>query len=222
MPALFPAAAFRLRSAAGLGTWTTLLMPMAQASESVFLIYALQYLWGYSPLAGGLVASVMALSWSASQFTLASFGSPALRRRMIWIGPVLLVVGLGCVAVALPLHSLALMIVGQFLVGSAFGLNWSALSQTMMEAASDSERDATSGLMPTIQAAGYGIGAALFGVAGNAMHFATAKGDDLMADMVLLFLFATGLGLASVAAAIGMVRLLPRHEAATFASAERA
>jgi MFS family permease len=216
---LFPASAFRLASATGLGYWIALVMPMAQASESVFLIYTLQYVWSYSALEAGLVASVMALSWSGSQFLQANLGTPSLRRKLIWLGPVVLVAGLVCVVVALPLASLPLLLLAQLLVGSAFGMNWSAMSQTMMEAASAAERDATSAMLPTVQAAGYGIGAALFGVIGNALSYAEATGHALLADMMILYALAGALSLFAVAAAFGMVRLLDEAEAAGPASA---
>jgi len=207
---LFPANAFRFTSAAGLGYWTAFIMPMAQASVSVFLIYSLQYLWAYSPLEAGLVASVMALSWSGAQFLQANFGSPALRRHFIWLGPVLLIVGLACVVLALPLASLPLIVLAQVLVGAAFGLNWSALSQTMMEAASPDERDATSALLPTVQAAGYGVGAAVFGVIGNMLAYAGADAAALLSDMMVVFAAATALSALAVVTAAGMVKLLVR------------
>ena len=207
---LFPATAFRFTSAAGLGYWTAFIMPMAQASESVFLIYSLQYLWAYSPLEAGLVASVMALSWSGAQFLQASFGSPALRRRFIWLGPVLLIVGLAGVMLALPLGSLPLIVMAQVMVGGAFGLNWSALSQTMMEAASLDERDATSALLPTVQAAGYGVGAAVFGVIGNMLAYAQADTAALLGDMMVVFAAATALSALALVTAAGMVKRLVR------------
>jgi MFS family permease len=203
---LFPANAFRFTSAAGLGYWTALIMPMAQASVSVFLVYSLQYLWFYSPLEAGLVASVMALSWSTAQFLQANFGSPALRRHFIWLGPVLLIVGLACVVLALPLASLPLIVLAQALMGAAFGLNWSALSQTMMEAASPDERDATSALLPTVQAAGYGIGAAVFGVIGNMLAYAEADAAALLRDMMVVFAAAAVVSALAVVTAAGMVK----------------
>jgi MFS family permease len=216
---LFPANAFRFTSAAGLGYWTAFIMPMAQASQSVFLIYSLQYLWVYSPLEAGLVASIMALSWSGAQFLQANFGSSALRRHFIWLGPVLLIVGLACVVLALPLASLPLIVLAQVLVGAAFGMNWSALSQTMMEAASPDERDATSALLPTVQAAGYGVGAAVFGVIGNMLAYAGADAAALLRDMMVVFAAATALSALAVVTAAGMAKL--PGEAITFAKEKK-
>jgi MFS family permease len=207
---LFPADAFRFTSAVGLGYWTALIMPMAQASESVFLIYSLQYLWLYSPLEAGLVASIMALSWSGAQFLQANLYAPALRRHFIWLGPVLLIAGLACVLIALPLVSLPLIVLAQVLVGAAFGLNWSAMSQTMMETACRDERDATSALLPTVQAAGYGIGAAIFGVIGNMLAYAEANAAALLNDMMVVFACSAALSTLALATAAGMVRLLAK------------
>ena len=49
------------------------------------------------------------------------------------------------------------------------------------------ERDGTSALLPTIMAAGYGIGAAVFGVVGNALHYAAAEGETLLGVMLAIW-----------------------------------
>ena len=47
--------------------WIVLLMPVAQSVQTVFANYALQFLWGFSPLASGLSTSVLSLAWSGMQ-----------------------------------------------------------------------------------------------------------------------------------------------------------
>ncbi len=222
LPRLFPTNGFHFSSITGLGFWTALLMPIAQAVSVVYLVYALQYLWNYTPLDAGLVASVMALSWSGSQFLLSTYASRPFRLHMIWVGPVLLVAGLLGEAGALAAGSLAGIIAAQISIGAAFGLNWSALSQVVMETAPEPERDATSALLPTIMAAGYGIGAAIFGVAGNALDYSGAEGQALLDVMVFVFLLAAAIGFASVLSAARMVVLVRRQSAAAFASARAA
>ena len=108
----------------------------------------------------------------------------------------------------MPLASLPLILLAQVLVGAAFGMNWSALSQTMMEAASPDERDATSALLPTVQAAGYGVGAAVFGVIGNMLAYAEADAAALLSDMMVVFAAATALSVLAVVTAAGTVKLL--------------
>jgi hypothetical protein len=101
-------------------------------------------------------------------------------------------------------------LLAQILVGSAFGMNWSALSQTMMEAASPAERDATSALLPTVQAGGFGIGAAVFGVIGNMLAYAEADAAALLGDMMVVFAASAALAALAVVTAAGMVKRLAR------------
>ena len=218
MPRLFPDGAFAWNSITGLGFWTALVMPVAQAAAAVFLVYALQFLWHYSPLDAGLVGSVMALSWSSSQILLSTFATPRFRLHMIWVGAVLLVAGLAGIVLALAVESLAVLLVAQVAVGLAFGLNWSPLSQVVMEAAPEAERDGTSALLPTIMAAGYGIGAAVFGVIGNALHYASAAGEALRFDMMAIFAIAAGIAVVSAVTGIRMVVLVQRQGATSLAA----
>lgn len=211
---LFPPGAFGFRSASGLGFWTALLMPLSQSSTSVFLVYTLQFAWHASPLVAGLVASVMALSWSAAQFAISTFGTRWPKPNLIRWGSALLVFGLLCLALALNIHSLPFVIVAQLAIGVAFGMNWGALSQVMMERAEPSERDATSGLLPTVQAAGYGIGASIFGLAANFAGFALVKGEELIPVMTGIYLGAAAVALAALLAAMGMIMLLRRQTGA--------
>lgn len=215
---LFPAQAFRLSSVIGLGLWVALLMPLAEAASSVYLVYALQYLWGYSALLAGLVSAIIALSWSATQFLLATWGTARLRRHMIWVGAVLLVAGLAGTALAFQLSSIWLMVASQIVTGMAFGTNWSALSQTLMEQAPAHERDAVSGLLPTVMAAGYGIGAALFGVIANMLHASDPQSPTLLSGMLWLFAAAGIIAIPAAMAAIRMVALLGRPARGAFAS----
>jgi len=80
------------------------------------------------------------------------------------------------ILVALGFHegSLALLIAGQIVVGAAFGASWAFLSQMLMQASVAEERDKTSGLIPTLQSAGFAIGAAFAGLAGNSLGLAEA------------------------------------------------
>ncbi len=211
---LFPPGAFGFRSASGLGFWLALLMPLSQSSTSVFLVYTLQFAWHASPLTAGLMASVMAVSWSATQFAISTFGGRWPKPHLIRLGAALLVCGLLCLVLALNVHSLTLVILAQFTIGMAFGMNWGALSQVLMENAEPSDRDATSGLLPTVQAAGYGIGASIFGLAANFAGFSLVNGDDLIAVMTGIFLAAAAVAVVGWLAATAMVKRLRRQSGA--------
>lgn len=207
---LTPRGAFSLNSRMGLGLWVTLLMPLSEAVEAVFLVYMLQVLWLFSPLQAGLAATALALAWSLMQTLTAQIGDD--RTWLVSAGAALMVLGQVVMFVAFWQVSVVAMWVAQLILGASLGTSWGALSQVVMEAAGK-DRDQASGLLPVVFSAGFGIGAALFGLAANALGFATARGDEL--QMVMLWLVAGGAMLA-ILALISAVRLgrIERHQVA--------
>ena len=159
--------AFRLSSTVGTGLWLVLLMPVAQATSSVYFVFGLQHGFGFGPLAAGGLGAIMAMSWSLVAVLVAHVGTARARRRAIEAGPILQCAGMMLVALGFYQGSLTLLVVGQIIVGAAFGSSWALLSQMLMEASAVTERDKTSGLIPTLQSAGFAIGAALAGLTGN-------------------------------------------------------
>ncbi len=208
---LFPRGAFGVSTPIGLGFWVILLMPASQASASVYLVFGIQHLWHYPLVYAGALNAIMALSWSLSQFTLSSLDRGGLRLHAIKLGPMVLVAGLLGLVAAVRFIDLAALIVAQFLIGSAFGIVWGFLSQALMEVAPDDERYATSALLPTLQAAGYAIGAALMGLIGNLAGFASARADgDLKHALIVVFSCASALAIAALIAGVRIVALLAR------------
>ncbi|THV16513.1 MFS transporter [Rhizobium rhizophilum] len=174
---LMPHSAFGLSSTVGTGLWLVLLMPVAQATSSVYFVFGLQRGFGFGPMAAGGLGAVMAMSWSLVAVLVAHIGAGSARRRSIEAGPILQCGGMLLVALGFHQGSLTLLIVGQIVVGAAFGASWAFLSQMLMEASEAKERDKTSGLIPTLQSAGFAIGAALAGLAGNSLGLAEASSD---------------------------------------------
>ncbi len=211
-PSLFPSDAFHLSSPVGLGLWTALLMPVAEASVAVFLVYTLQFLWGYTALAAGLLGAILALSWSTTQLLAGNITSRSLRLHFIWVGPILLLAGYCALMLALWHQDVLLMIAAQVALGAAFGISWGSLNQVSMEAAPTAERDITSGLLPTVLSAGHGIGAALFGLIGNMLDFSIQSGTNLRDTMIFIFALACIPALAALSTAFRMVQLLLQKE----------
>ena len=171
---LMPHSAFGLSSTVGTGLWLVLLMPVAQATSSVYFVLGLQRAFGFGPMAAGGLGAIMAMSWSLVAVLVAHIGAGAARRRAIEAGPLLQCCGMFLVALGFHQGSLALLIAGQIVVGAAFGASWAFLSQMLMQASVAEERDKTSGLIPTLQSAGFAIGAAFAGLAGNSLGLAEA------------------------------------------------
>lgn len=175
---LMPRGAFGLESTVRAGLWVVLLMPVAQATSAVYIVFGLQHVFGYGPTAAGGFGAVMAMSWSVVAVLIANLTSPSARRRAIRGGPVLQCAGMMLVAGGMTFHSLPVLVLGQVLVGAAFGSSWAYLNQMLMASSPAAERDKTSGLLPTLQSAGYAIGAALAGLTANSLGFAAGADPE--------------------------------------------
>ena len=175
---LMPEDAFGLSSTVGAGLWLVLLMPVAQATSSVYFVFGLQHGFGFGPLAAGGLGAISAMSWSLVAVLVAHVGTERARRRAIEAGPLLQCGGMVLVAIGFHQGALALIVTGQIVVGAAFGASWAFLSQMLMEASIRAERDKTSGLIPTLQSTGFAIGAAFAGLAGNSLGLGGLSGDQ--------------------------------------------
>jgi MFS family permease len=200
---VLPEAAFTARKAIGTGLWVILLMPLAQAAGSVFLVYSLQRLWQLGSTAAGALSAVMAISWSLTAIAVASLGSLTLRNRMMPAGPVLLLAGLAAVMAAIGSGTLWLVLAGQVMIGAGFGVSWGTLSQLMMDVSSNAERDRTSAMLPTLQSAGYAIGAAFFGLIANVTGFGEGVSTETLRHAMLV-VFATGCLIAAASVCFGL------------------
>lgn len=217
---LMPPDAFRPVSVVGTGLWMVLLINMAGAGSGVYLLLVVQQMWFYGPTAAGAIAAVLAAAWSLSAITVANVRSKETRKLLIRTGPIMIALGLLLVLVGLLGDQVGLVIVGQLILGAGFGTCNGYLNLTMMEAASDTERDRTSALLPTTQSAGNAIGAALAGVVANAAGMATAISA---AEVKLAIVPVYGLGIVMAALAVlaawrmvGMIR--PQDASSRFAA----
>jgi O-antigen/teichoic acid export membrane protein len=147
---LMPRDAFRPVSVVGTGLCMTLLINVAGAGSAVYLVLVVQRIWSMGPTFAGAIAAVLAVAWSASAVIVANVRHKQTRKALIRSGPALIASGLILVMIGLQLDQLACVIGGQLVIGAGFGTCNGYLNLTMMEAASDSERDRTS-VMPSAQ-----------------------------------------------------------------------
>ena len=202
---LFPSDAFALNSTVGIGLWVVLFMPVAQAATSVYLVMTLQNLWGYGPTKAGAFSATFAIAWSLCAILVANIQDPRRRAWMIRLGPTLLVSGLAIIVFGFSLDRPLVVMLGQILIGTGFGVSWGFLSQSVMEAARSGERDRASALLPTLQSAGYAIGAAVAGLAANAAGYPLATTPDALRDATItIFIVSTIIGLAAMIAGYAM------------------
>lgn len=215
---LMPPDAFSLNTSVGTGLWTYLLMPVASAATIVYLIMLLQQLWGYGPTQAALVGAVMSIAWSVSSIAAANVRKRSTRRILIRIGPMLLAIGLVLALLGLLWTSLAILIIGQVLIGFGFGTSNGYLMLSIMETSPAEERDRTSALLPTTQSAGNALGAALAGVAANAAGYPLATtNDEVLTSIIPLFVMCALFGLLSFFAALRTVHLAKSATLSTFA-----
>ena len=217
---LMPPDAFRPVSVVGTGLWMVLLINVAGAGSAVYLVLVVQQIWGYGPTLAGALAAVLAVAWSGSAITVANVRSKETRKILIKLGPAMIGVGLVLVLAGLQLDQVGIVVIGQLVVGAGFGTCNGYLNLTMMEAASDAERDRTSALMPTTQSAGNAIGAALAGVAANSAGLATAVSTaDIKFAIVPVYLLGAAMAALAFAAAWRTVTLVrPQDANSSFAA----
>ena len=217
---LMPRDAFRLHSVVGIGLWIVLLINIAGAGSAVYLVLVVQQIWGYGATAAGALAAVLAVAWSGSAIAVANIRSKETRKLLIRTGPGLIGIGLCLVLTGLQLDLLVVVIGGQLTIGAGFGICNGYVNLTMMEAASDSERDRTTALVPTTQSAGNAIGAALAGVAANSAGMAAVVSISGV-KWAILPVYALGvvtalLGLFAAWRMVGMIK--PQDASSSFAA----
>jgi predicted MFS family arabinose efflux permease len=217
---LMPRDAFRPISVVGTGLWMTLLINVAGAGSAVYLVLVVQQMWGMGPTMAGAIAAVLAVAWSASAITVANVRSKETRKILIKLGPAMIASGLVLVLTGLQLDMVAVVVGGQLVIGAGFGTCNGYLNLSMMEAASDDERDRTSALLPTTQSAGNALGAALAGVAANAAGLANAgSAAEIKFAIVPVYLLGATIAALAFAAAWRMVSLVrPQDVNSSFAA----
>jgi MFS family permease len=188
---ILPQGAFSLHSTLGLGLWVVLLMPVSQATGSVYLVFAMQNLFGLTTTMAGAIGALMAIGWSLTAIAIANLDSRAARMTAIWLGSLALIAGLALLVAAMAWLDLTLVIAGQVLIGIAFGASWGHLSQMLMEEAETADRDKTAALLPTLQSAGYGLGGAIAGLSANqvGLHGASDR-SSIQSAMAITFAVA--------------------------------
>ena len=207
---LFPSDALSPRTRVGIGLWIVFLMPLAQASTAVYLVLTLQTLWGLGATLAGAFNASLALAWSFTAIVVANLSPNANRATFIASGPVLLVAGLATIVAGLISDHAVVALAGQIAIGAGFGIAWAFLSQAVMEDAREGERDRASGALPTLQSAGYAVGAALAGLVANAAGYTVTDTEAVRSAAVTVFGVSAAIGLLAVAAGFVLCRKLVR------------
>ncbi|SON56104.1 putative multidrug-efflux transporter [Hartmannibacter diazotrophicus] len=197
---LFPKGAFVLGAPLGAIFWVALLMPIGQATVSVYIALMMQHVFGYDPSEAGFVAAILALSWSGTAIVVATVVREHLALTMVRLGPLVMALGLVATSFGIWTGLAGWVFLGQVFVGGGFGLNWAFLSHHVMTVAAPGERDLASGLLPTVQSAGYALGAALAGLTAAVYGLGdSVAAVDLKGAAVWIFGIGSVMGLAAFA-----------------------
>ena len=197
---LFPKDSFRLKTVLGSGFWVLFLMSYAHALGSVYLAYVAINLWHYEPTFAGFIVVTMPLAWSFVAMLIGSLRSIRLREVCLHYGPYQMVPGCALLGLGLASGNWGEMLLGQILIGSAFGMSWAGISQAAMEAAPEEERKMTGALLPTVSTLGAAAGAGASGTVAAATDLvAQIEHADVTMPMVYLY----GLG-----AVVSLIALL--------------
>ena len=97
----------------------------------------------------------------------------------------------------MPTGPVLVLLVWPMLLGAGFGLSWPFIVRHVVEAVPERERSIAAAAVPTIQRAGYAIGAALSGMVANWAGFSEGLSRDA-AVSVAFWVFAAFLPLAAL------------------------
>lgn len=213
---LFPKDSFRLKTVLGSGFWVLFLMSYAHALGSVYLAYVAINLWRHEPTFAGFIVVTMPLAWSFVAMLIGSLRSARIREICLHYGPYQMVPGCALLGLGLATGNWGEMLIGQILIGSAFGMSWAGISQAAMEAAPEEERKMTGALLPTVATLGAAAGA---GASGTVAAATDLVGQIERADVTMPMVYLYGLGVVVSLLAImtasglrGERRLLRRRQ----------
>jgi MFS family permease len=133
----------------------------------------------------------MPLAWSFVAMLIGSLRSGRLRQLCLHYGPYQMVPGCALLGLGLATGNWPEMLIGQILIGSAFGMSWAGISQAAMEAAPEEERKMTGALLPTVATLGAAAGAGASGTVAAASDLVLQIGR---ADVTMPMLYLYGLG----------------------------
>jgi MFS family permease len=201
---LYPTGALSFRSAVGLSLWVLLLGGLVQTSVPLFLPLLLQVVHDVRPIYAGLAGLFISLGWTVGTFAVSGW-SGSRERFALWIGPILMAVGLVGVTMLTTLPFLWGLIIALTILGLGVGThNVHLLARTMGFAAKGEER-ITASALPSFRSLGTAIGAAVAGILANVAGLGDATQSEQVGTAVT---FVYGANLIPLAFAIVFMFLL--------------
>jgi MFS family permease len=164
---LFPSRPLSLQTLVGTASWLFFLFGTTTSIVTVFLPLVLHILHGLSLLSAGYLNALLSLTWTVLALCSASLRERQVR-RMVWLGPLLMLLGAIGVKMCVVEGPIPLIGVCVALIGAGIGLCFAHISSWTMAAAKLGEESQTASAIPTIQSLGIAFGAAAAGLVANA------------------------------------------------------
>jgi MFS family permease len=178
---LFPSRPLSLQTLIGTASWLFFLFGITTSTVTVFMPLILHIQHGVSLLSAGYINALLSLTW-----TVLALGSASLRhrqvRRVVWIGPLLMLLGAIGLKACIVEGPLLLLGVCVAVIGAGIGLCFAHISSWTMAAAQSGEESQTAAAIPTIQALGIAFGAAAAGLVANAAGLGTGLAPETVAS----------------------------------------
>jgi MFS family permease len=205
---LLPSGAYRPGNVLGAVSLTMALIAGTTTAATLYVPYVVTEVRGYSPIMGGYLSALMALSWTIAAFFTAS-AEGVWAQRSIIIGPVCVCTGLALATYALIFGSLLLLACGIGLSGGGVGIAWALLGNLMMTHAKETERDVSSAFISTNQLIAIAFFSALAGMIANLAGFAnpTLGKTGVITSVSWLFVYLSLISATSIPISIVSVRL---------------
>jgi MFS family permease len=160
---LYPTGALSIFTPVGLGLWIMMLGGMAQTTVNVFMPLLLQVVHGVTPLFVSFIAIVVSAGWTTSTFLVSSYSG---RREALSLksGPLLMIIGMGSIAICAQLPLLWVLTVSAFVLGLGVGAHNVLLVTRIMGSSKAGEEGITGSSVPSIRSLGTAFGAAIGGM----------------------------------------------------------
>ena len=201
---LYPSGAFSITSPVGLSLWVLLLGGLVQTTVPLFLPLLLQVVHGVSPIFVSYVSLCVSLGWTIGTFWVSGW-SGRKERFALWIGPILMMVGLIGITVTATKPLLIVLTLSAIVLGLGVGThNVHLLARTMAFAKKGEER-ITASALPSFRSIGTAIGAALAGMLANIAGLGDATEAGPVGEAIT---FVYGMNLIPLLAAIVFMFML--------------
>ncbi len=191
---LLPSRPLDPRHPLGAGLLAVLLMTTATVSYAVYAATLMKTLHGISLIAAGYIIALESIGWSLASISVASLPQ-RFERSFIRAGMLCVVTGLAGAMLTMATGPFLVLLVWPFLLGAGFGMSWPFIIRHVVEAAPDAQSSIAASAAPTLQRAGYAIGASYAGIIANWSGFEDGLTTET-ATAVAFWLFAASLLLA--------------------------